>query len=486
MTSPERSLTARHLATLLTSWRDVGGISYLRLAETIRLLVLDGRIPLQSQLPAERELAAALGVSRTTVSSAYARLRDAGYLRSRRGSRSWTTLPSGERTTPPPALGPATDPNVLDLAHAALPAPAAAIQAAVAAATTDLTRHLGGHGYDIRGLPELRSALADYYGAAGLPTTPEHILVTHGAQHGLALALRLYVGPGDRVLVEHPTYPNALDAVRRAGGRLVPAAMDRERGWDVEMLEATIRQSAPRLAYLVPDFQNPTGHLMSMPVREQIGALLRRTRTPVVIDETLRELPLDGAPVPPPFAAVAESDDLITLGSTGKSFWGGLRVGWIRAHPDVIDRLAAIRPSIDLGSSVLDQLVVVTLLRNSSAVLEPRRRAITDGRNTLMNLLNQHLPGLRYRPPEGGLSLWVELEESVSSRLTVAAEQHGLQLAAGPRFGVDAAFERFLRIPYTLPADRLEIAVERLAAAYRSVLDRVPSTVPYDGARSVA
>ena len=103
-----------------------------------------------------------------------------------------------------------------------------------------------------------------------------------------------------------------------------------------------------------------------------------------------------------------------------------------------------------------------------------------------MKLLSQHLPGLRYRPPEGGLSLWVELEESVSSRLTVAAEQHGLQLAAGPRFGVDAAFERFLRIPFTLPGDRLEIAVERLAAAYRSVLDRVSSTVPYDGARSVA
>jgi DNA-binding transcriptional MocR family regulator len=486
MVAAERTLTARHLAALLASWRDAAGASYLRLAETIRLLVLDGRIPLHSQLPAERELATALGVSRTTVSAAYATLRDTGYLRSRRGARSWTTLPSGEGTTLPSGLEPVTDPNMLDLAHAALPAPAGAIQAAVAEATTNLMRHLGGHGYDIRGLPELRSALADYYVAAGLPTTPEHILVTHGAQHGLALVLRLYVGPGDRVLVEHPTYPNALDAVRRANGRLVPAAMDRECGWDAEMLEATIRQSAPRLAYLVPDFQNPTGHLMSTPVRQRVGALLQRTRTTAVIDETLRDLPLDGTPTPTPFAAVTESDDVITLGSTAKSFWGGLRVGWIRANPDVIDRLAAIRPSLDLGSPVLDQLVVVALLRTSSAVLEPRRQAITQGRETLMLLLREHLPVLRYRPPDGGLSLWVELEGSVSSRLTVAAEQHGLQLAAGPRFGVDAAFERFLRIPYTLPADRLEIAVERLAAAYRSVLDRVPSTGPNEGQRSVA
>ena len=193
------------------------------------------------------------------MSSAYARLRDAGY------SQVTARLPELDdaavrRAHHPTTARPATDPSVLDLAHAALPALRRPSRQRSPPRQRISPRHLGGHGYDIRGLPELRSALADYYGAAGLPTTPEHILVTHGAQHGLALALRLYVGGGYRVLDEHPTYPNALDAVRRAGGRLVPAAMDRERGWDVEMLEATTRQSAPRLAYLVPDFQNPTGH----------------------------------------------------------------------------------------------------------------------------------------------------------------------------------------------------------------------------------
>jgi DNA-binding transcriptional MocR family regulator len=483
--TPERALTARHLAPLLASWRNSAGVSYLQLADAIRLLVLDGRIPLHSQLPAERELAAALGVSRTTVAAAYGTLRDTGYLRSRRGARNWTTLPASERTMPT-ALAPTADPNLLDLAHAALPAPTAALRAAVAEATTELDHHLLGHGYDVRGLPELRTALAAYYSAAGLPTTPEHILVTHGAQHGLALALRLLVGPGDRVLVEHPTYPNALDGIRRAGGRLLPVAMDRERGWDVEMLEATVRQGAPRLAYLVPDFQNPTGHLMPVPVRDRVGALLRRTRTPVVIDETLRDLPLVGTAMPAPFAAIAETVDVISLGSTGKSFWGGLRVGWLRANPELITRLAGIRPSIDLGSPVLEQLVVLSLLRNSAVVLEPRQQAITQGRDHLMHLLHEHLPELRYRPPDGGLCLWAELPGPISSRLTVAAEQHGLGLAAGPRFGVEAAFERFLRIPYTLRPDRLEVAIERLAAAYHAVLGRAPAIESYDAGLSVA
>jgi DNA-binding transcriptional MocR family regulator len=486
MAGTDRALTARHLAALLASWRDVAGVSYLRLAETIRLLVLDGRIPLHSQLPAERELAAALGISRTTVSAAYGALRDTGYLRSRRGTRSWTTLPASERALPG-ALAPASDPNVLDLAHAALPAPAAAIRTALAEAATELDRHLVGHGYDLRGLPELRAALAAYYSAAGLPTTPEHILVTHGAQHGLALVLRLHVGPGDRVLVEHPTYPNALDGIRRAGGRLLPVAMDGKRGWDVAMLEATVRQGAPRLAYLVPDFQNPTGHLMPVEVREHVGELLRRTRTPVVIDETLRDLPLVGTVMPPPFAAVAEAADVISLGSTGKSFWGGLRVGWLRADPETITRLAGVRPSIDLGNPVLEQLVVLSLF-GSRAVMESRQQAITQGRTHLMRLLDEHLPDLRYRPPEGGLCLWAELQEPISSRLAVAAEQHGLGLAAGPRFGVEAAFERFLRIPYTLREDRLELAIERLAAAYRSVLGRRPAAGPgpYETGLSVA
>ena len=196
----------------------------------------------------------------------------------------------------PTACTPATDPNVLDLAHAALPAPRRPSRQRSPPRQPISPRHLGGHGYDIRGLPELRSALADYYGAAGLPTTPEHILVTHGAQHGLALACGCS-SAGDRVLVEHPTYPNALDAVRRAGGRLVPAAMDRERGWDVEMLEATF--ASPRHGWPTWSLTSRIRPGISCPRRYgSRSALLRRTRTPVVIDETLRELPLAGAPVP--------------------------------------------------------------------------------------------------------------------------------------------------------------------------------------------
>ncbi len=111
----------------------------------------------------------------------------------------------------------------------------------------------------------LRAAVTDRFSARGLPTTPEQILVTAGARHAIALVLTALTGPGDRVLVERPSYPNALDAVRARGGRCVPVALDAPEAhaaWDLGLFTAAVRDAAPRLAYLIPDFQNPTGALM--------------------------------------------------------------------------------------------------------------------------------------------------------------------------------------------------------------------------------
>ena len=126
-----------------------------------------------------------------------------------------------------------------------------------------------------------------------MPTAPEQVLVTDGAQHAWTLLLRVLAGPGDRVLTEHPTYPAALDAVRAIGARPVPVPMLAD-GWDLDMLEATLRQAAPRLAYVIADHQNPTGLTMPAAARERLVALARATRTPLVIDDTIAGLHLDG------------------------------------------------------------------------------------------------------------------------------------------------------------------------------------------------
>src|SRR6185369_15863904 len=132
-------------------------------------------------------------------------------------------------------------------------------------------------GYDPSGVPDLRAAIADRFTARGLPTSPEQIMVTSGALGALSVVARAYLGPGDRVLMESPTYPNAIAALRRSGVRPVGLPLERG-GWDVDAVEIALRQSAARAAYLVPDFQNPTGLQMPAQAREQLGVVLRRTR----------------------------------------------------------------------------------------------------------------------------------------------------------------------------------------------------------------
>src|SRR4051794_28730194 len=156
--------------------------AYVSLAGRIRLLVADGRLPVGGRLPAERELAAALHLSRATVAASYRLLRDQGWADARQGSGTWTRLPVGPARgawLPEPAR-----PGVVDLAHAAPPAPPE-VPAAFAAALDDLPRLLPGHGYHPQGLPELRARIAQKYADRGLPTTPEQVLVTGGALHGV-------------------------------------------------------------------------------------------------------------------------------------------------------------------------------------------------------------------------------------------------------------------------------------------------------------
>ena len=316
----------------------------------------------------------------------------------------------------------------------------------------------------------LRAAVAAHLSRRGAPTTADQVIVTAGAQHALALLLRVLAGPGDRVLVDHPTYPNALDSIRAIGARPVPVAL-RPEGWDLEMHAATLRQAAPRLSYVIADHHNPTGVTLPAGERESLVALARATRTPLVVDEAIAELRLDdAAPVPPPLAAHDPGGEtVIAIGSMSKAFWAGLRIGWIRASPTLVQRLALARATIDLSSPVVEQLVATELLADPDAVLVPQRAALRARRDALAAALRSQLPGWRFALPQGGQSLWIELEAPRSSALAAVATQHGVRLAAGPRFGVDGAFERFLRVPYTLAEPELAEAVERLAVAWRAV-----------------
>ncbi|HLH65333.1 MAG TPA: PLP-dependent aminotransferase family protein [Solirubrobacteraceae bacterium] len=443
------------LAGLLGTWRP-GGPAGDRLAATMRALVLDGRLPLHARLPPERALAAALGLSRATVTAAYDRLRADGYVVSRQGAGSWVAMPAESRAEGDELH----DFDGLDLRIAALPAPAAVGELALGAAR-ELTGWLDHHGYNALGLPPLRAAIAARFSARGLPTAPEQVLVTSGALQALDLAIRALLPRGRTALVEIPSYPVALDALRAAGARLVTVPVD-EQGWDLDALEATAASERPPLAYLMPDYQNPTGRLMDETARRRALRALRRAGTIAVIDETFAELRLDGSEPTAPAAAWG-GDATIVIGGLSKSVWGGLRVGWARGEPQTLRRLAAARATSDMASPVLDQLLAVRVLEGLDGLLAERLPLLRARRATLAQALALKLPAWRCAQPQGGMFLWVQLPEPISTSLSVLAAERGLALTPGPRFGAAGLLERRLRLPFTLAPEQLLRAVSLLA-----------------------
>jgi DNA-binding transcriptional MocR family regulator len=461
-----RRISAQRVATLVSARfldeRDRSPM-YAGLADALRLLIGDGRIALETRLPSERELTDALGVSRTTVTRAYAELRDRGFAESRRGAGTFTRLPVGRAGVVDRALAPRVDDEGLIDLNCAAPSAPPGLAAAYDDAVAELPAYFSGHGYFPAGLPELQDAIAASYSARGLPTDPGQIMVTPGALAAGAVVAQAFAAAGDRVVVEDPVYPNATKALAHRGARLVGAPVDPE-GWDLEAIGAVVRQTSPRLAYLVPDFQNPTGHVMTAGQREEYAGLLRQARTTAVVDEAHQALSLEGQEMPPPFAVFAT--DAITVGSASKAIWGGLRLGWIRAPEQRIPALMQARLGLDLGAPVLEQLVLARLLRDQDAVMAPHRARLREQRDRLAAAMRQQLPDWRFHLPTGGLALWCRLPLPLATTMTAEAERRGVVVAPGPVFAVEGGLESFVRIPWTRPAEELEAAVGHLAEAW--------------------
>lgn len=441
--------------------------AYAGLACSLRELIGDGRVGYGVRLPSERDLTAVLGVSRTTVTRAYAVLRETGFAEARQGAGTFTRLPGGPTRAHDRALWP-TDvtEGVIDLVCAAASAPPG-IAAAYAETAAELPAHLGGHGYYPAGHPELQAAIARTYADRGLPTAPEQVIVTAGALAATAVVGQALAGPRDRVLLESPTYPNAVLALRSGGGRVVTTPLDPD-GWDLDTVADVLARRSPRLVHVMPDFHNPTGVVMPERQRAAYARLLARHGATAVVDEAHHLLRLDDGPQHRPFAAYAK--DAVSVGSASKTIWGGLRLGWIRAPRALVDELTRARVGLDLGAPVLEQLVLVRLLSGDfDDLLAAHRARLREQRDALARALATTLPDWRFRLPEGGMVLWCELPAAGATALSVEAERRGVLVAPGPSFAPEGGLDRFLRIPYTVPGPQLEEAVRRIAAAWAVV-----------------
>lgn len=455
------------------------GPAYESLTDAISRAIGDGRIPVGVRLPSERELAAAIGLSRTTTTRAYATLREQEFVVTRRGSGSVVQLPTVPGGRIDHLLSPAgAEETEIDLTCTATVAPPWLLSA-YERAVSQISAYLPGTGYYPSGIPVLRELIAERYTARGVRTDPDQILITSGAFGAVAIAARALIRGGGRALIESPTYPNAIATLEGAGASLVPYPLElgpEGHSWDIEAMEHVVRQTRTRSAYLIPDFHNPTGALLPEELRPELGAMLRRNSIVPIFDESLVELGLEEAPTPTPMAAYVP--DSITAGSTSKLFWGGLRVGWMRIPPHRIDSIAATRLSLDLGAPVLEQLVAVELLRDHESIVGEHTARLRAARDSLVAQVRTHLPSWDVIVPSGGMALCCHLPEDRSGALAIAARNHGLGLVSGPNFAPAGGLDRWVRLPYTVAEAELDQVGPILAAAWDEALtstDRVPS-----------
>ncbi|MFG2123001.1 PLP-dependent aminotransferase family protein [Streptomyces sp. NPDC048710] len=449
----------------LGDWRARPGPRAGSLATAVREAVVDGRLPAGSRLPSERELARTLHLSRGTVVAALTLLRDDGWLATRHGSGSVVRLPVRltERTTPwSQDRGGAPDAD-LDLTLAVTAAPHEAFRTALARAAERSAALFVDSGVTGAGLPRLRELLADRYTRAGLATRPEQILVTAGAQAALTLLLdHLHTDRRSPVVVENPTYPGALAVLRARRTRLLAVPVTAPEGWDTARLTDAVRRHGPRLAYLMPDFHNPTGAHMDAATRRTIASLADRFGLTVLADETMRDLDLRTPPGTEPHLAGAR---VIQIGSASKTLWSGLRVGWIRAGADLVRQLRLSPLQAQLSPPPLEQLVAAELLGTPLPdLLADRRDRLRAQRDHLAGLLTA--TGWTYTVPDGGLTLWLRLGAGTSATdLAARAAARGLAVTPGPHFAADrTTLTRHLRLPFTATEETLTRAVGLLRA----------------------
>jgi DNA-binding transcriptional MocR family regulator len=465
-------------APALAGWSSRGGGPlYRRLAEAIRDAIGAGQVPSGSRLPTERALASELSVSRSTVVAAYDLLRDEGWLESRQGSGTWvrrhaSAVRFGEDR--PGFLGRSTvsfraliegPGEAIEFTTAALTAGDLFERPSAARAMEDLARFArSAIGYDAVGYGPLRRAIADHLTRRWrLPTAPEEIVVTTGAQQAIGLAAALYARAGEVVAVEDPTYLTAIDVFTACGVRLLPIAIGRQ-GLRPERFREAIRDAPPRFAYLMPTYQNPTGVVMPERERREIAHLAEELQVPIVEDLTVADLSFDEPP--PPIGAFQGDVPVLTIGSLSKVFWGGLRVGWIRAPAPVVQRLGRMKLVTDHGTSSVSQIFAVRLLEEFDPIRRERLELVRNRMATLASLLRELLPSWSWEPPAGGLCLWVRLPVGDATSFAQVAARHGVTLVPGPMTSVDANFADRVRLPYVLEPDRMREGIERLAAAW--------------------
>jgi 2-aminoadipate transaminase len=299
----------------------------------------------------------------------------------------------------------------------------------------------------------------------------ENILVTAGSQQGLDIVSKVFLDPRDVVVVELPSYVGGLQAFTAYRARMIGVPQDRD-GMRMDLLERALvklakRGRKPKFIYVVPDFQNPSGATMSLERRRELLRLAYRFELPVVEDSPYRVLRYRGEAVP----AIHSLDDqkqVIVLGTFSKLLAPGLRLAWIMAPVEWMDRMVVAKQSMDLCSPSYTQLIAAEYLKREllPKQIENIRRVYGRKLEVMLEALRKYMPkGVEWSEPEGGLFLWVRLPARMSaSELFPKAIENKVAYVVGSAFHCDGKGQNAMRLNFSFPSEQqIDLGIQRLA-----------------------
>ncbi len=328
-----------------------------------------------------------------------------------------------------------------------------------------------------RGYRPLLDQIIALMATRGIATSLEQLIVTTGSQQGLDLVATVLCDPGDVILVELPSYVGMISAFQNIGADLVgvPQVAD---GMDMVALDATLarlRAAGRRVKglYTVPNFQNPTGLLVSQAKRRELLEFASREDLLIIEDDPYGDLYFEDVTTAAdtrPIAAADRDGRVIYLSSFSKTLAPGFRTAWISAPPALVSRFELAKQSIDLCTGALDQRMVAEACRRGvlQTHLPQLRAAYQAKRDVMVSSLQEHLGGrLSWAPPRGGFFLWTRLPEGLdATQLLPIAQRHGVVYVTGDAFFVDGRGGEFIRLSFSAPThERIREGVQRLASA---------------------
>lgn len=467
---------------------------YIQIKKQLRAMIEKGSLPPGYCLPPERKLAESLGVNRTTVLNAFRDLKAEGYLSSHVGQGTIVCRPipvsEPETSSPLPlswrhvcnqnadAYNSSMTRDILAIAGqkdmisfaAGIAIPDLNPLAEIQEVWKIIHEKYGASVFQhvpAEGLPALRQSVCSLSGSRGIRASEAETMILSGSQQGLDLLGRLFLSSTDTVIMEEPSFFCARQIFEACGARVIGIPVD-EAGMSMAVLDGVLKRLKPKFIYTIPTFHNPTGTVMSLQNRQELLRLAYRYHLPIVEDDAYGELRYNGEPVPS-LKALDNHGYVIYLSTFSKVLFMGLRIGWLHAPAQVIQRLGAMKQLSDLHTNSLSQYILDVFIREKYYERHVQRvlAANQERRNIMHEALVQYAPkniSLEWTIPQGGLYFWLKLPDTIPmNRFYEESVRNGVVFVPDRVCCAEEPLGNHIRMNFTYPgANRIPEGIRKL------------------------